>query len=103
MMVACLGWGSLIWNPEDLCVQGDWNTDGPVIPVEFARQSDNGRITLVVTPGAPNVTVLWARLGVENIEAAKQELARREGIKSKHVDSNIGYWTLERASSILKR
>jgi hypothetical protein len=55
--------------------------------------------TLVVTPGAPNVAVLWAHLTAENIKAAKQDLANREDIKSKHVDSNIGYWTPERASS----
>jgi hypothetical protein len=98
MVVACLGWGSLVWNPGGLNISSAWRTDGPTIPVEFARQSDNGRITLVVTGGAPEVPVLWATLAVDNIEKAKAELALREGISSRNISASIGYWTRTAAS-----
>jgi hypothetical protein len=41
-------------------------------PIEFARQSDNGR--MVITPGAPDVTVLWAMLAASGIEDAMPSL-----------------------------
>jgi hypothetical protein len=85
MIVACLGWGSLVWNPGGLPISSAWRSDGPTIPVEFARQSDNGRITLVITDAAPEVTVLWATLAAGDIEKAKAELALREGISSRNI------------------
>jgi hypothetical protein len=52
MTIGCLGWGSLIRDQGKLPVRGTWQGDGPELPVEFARQSTNGRVTLVVTEGA---------------------------------------------------
>jgi hypothetical protein len=60
-MIVCLGWGSLIWNPKDLPVE-DWHGDGPALPVEFARISRGGRLTLVVADSAAQLPVLWTRL-----------------------------------------
>jgi len=37
--IACIGWGSLIWDPRDLLVQREWFKDGALLPVEFARQA----------------------------------------------------------------
>jgi hypothetical protein len=48
MTSAILAWGSLIWNPRDLPISGEWQQDGPVLPIEFSRISDNGRLTLVI-------------------------------------------------------
>jgi hypothetical protein len=98
MVIACLGWGSLVWNPGGLPISSAWRADDPAIPVEFARQSDNGRITLVITGGAPEVPVLWAKLAAGDTEKAKGELALREGISSRNISSSIGYWTPVAAS-----
>ena len=49
MSIACLGWGSLIWDPQELPVrEEDWLCDGPSLPVEFSRLSSGDRVTLVI-------------------------------------------------------
>jgi hypothetical protein len=78
MKIACIGWGSLIRCPGELPIKGKWQTDGPLLPVEFARQSDNGRITLVITRGAKPVQTLWILLDSPNIDEAKEALRKRE-------------------------
>jgi hypothetical protein len=93
MVIACLGWGSLIWNPGDLPTCSEWRTDGPPLPVEFARQSANGRITLVVAEDTVPVPVLWAALDVDSLDRARHALAQREGMKPANVDSAIGAWS----------
>jgi len=98
MRILCLGWGSLIWNPESLPIKDEWKTDGPALPIEFARQSRDGRLTLVVAQGSWNVEVLWAELDVQTIEDAKSSLAKREGISDKNIKYSIGYWTQESQS-----
>lgn len=93
MRIACLGWGSLIWNHGSLRIKNkEWFSDGPFVPVEFARQSRDGRITLVIVPSAKPVQVLWALVDYDNIEEAKKQLAQREGITSKNWESKIGCW-----------
>ena len=93
MTVVCLGWGSLIWNPGSLRLAGGWDSDGPSLPIEFARQSDNGRITLVLTSGAPRIPVLWAEMVATSMEDATKELAQREGISAKNTATAIGFWS----------
>ena len=62
--IACLGWGSLCWQPEELKTLGGWRNDGPNLPLEFTRASDEGkgRLTLVITADVPEVGVLWTFL-----------------------------------------
>lgn len=93
MTIACLGWGSLVWSPGDLPISGAWRTDGPALPLEFARQSANGRITLVIAAGAAApISVLWCALDVATLEEARQVLAEREGIKPAFVERSVGIW-----------
>lgn len=95
MTVACLGWGSLIWCQKALPVSGAWQADGPVLPLEFARESNDKRITLVITPGAPAVTTLWAALAVDTLGEAKAALAAREGISEPNIKNGIGAWSAD--------
>lgn len=92
MKIGCLGWGSLVWNPKGLPVRGTWFKDGPFLPIEFARESNDGRITLVLTPEVPLVHSLWTLLSIDNLDNAKIKLAEREGIKEKNIIAHIGFW-----------
>lgn len=78
MRIIFLGWGSLIWCPRDLQIRGDWHRDGPFLPVEFARVSGDGRLTLVLYPNADRVQVLWAYAKVNNLNEAVKNLCQRE-------------------------
>jgi hypothetical protein len=93
MKIACLGWGSLVWNPSPLPIHGGWFKDGPLVPVEFTRQSDDGRMTLVVEPSAAPVTVLWAHMVPLDLSSAVRALCYREGILEKNCSSSIGSWS----------
>lgn len=95
--IACLGWGSLVWDPRDLPCGGNWQSDGPLLPLEFARESGakNGergdRITLVICPGHVRVRALWVLLDVVDLNEARQRLAVREGIPDKNLASGVGF------------
>lgn len=89
MKIACLGWGSLIWDPRTLPVSSDWLHDGPLLPVEFTRQSNDGRITLAITPDACAVKVFSALLDVVTMDEACRALAEREGIPAKFITRSV--------------
>lgn len=92
-MIACLGWGSLIWDTRELPIHRQWFADGPIIKVEFLRQSNDKRITLVIHASAEPVRCLWALMKVQILEDAKKLLAAREGIIEKNIDKHIGSWS----------
>jgi len=92
MRIACLGWGSLIWDPRDLPIEREWFLDGPFAPVEFRRKSSDGRITLVIDPEAASVRVLWAHMLPADLPAAKEALRRREGLTSREWERDIRAW-----------
>ena len=97
--IACLGWGSLIWRLDGLPING-WRPDGPCVRVEFARQSRDGRLTLVLHDGADPVPGLWAQMNVDSLDDAVNALALREGSGGKPLrdpDRDIGRWPDDRA------
>jgi len=92
MNIACLGWGSLIWDPRSLPIQRRWFDDGPLVPVELTRQSSDGRITFVVEPKAAPVRVLWTVMLPTELQGAREALRDREGITGNTWISRIGSW-----------
>ena len=88
MKIACIGWGSLVWNPGVLRCRGEWQLDGPVLPLEFARTSKDGRLTLVLTEAAAAVPSLWVELDYADPRTAKDALRGREGTGP----LSIGLW-----------
>jgi len=93
MQIACLGWGSLIWDPRELPVRGKWFDDGPMLPIEFARQSSDGRITLVLVPPTfPFVRCLWKPMSVRKLTEARTALGHRESSKSEKPERSVDFW-----------
>lgn len=78
---AILGWGSLIWDPQDLELATEWMLDGPSLKLEFSRlsRSRGGALTLVIDPvhGEAN-TVLYALSARSAVEDVISDLRRRE-------------------------
>ena len=88
---AIIGWGSLIWDLDDLAghVRGAWAMGaGPRLPMEFTRVSPKRRKALVVCldpvhgVGCGTNVIVSAR---DRIEAAIEDLARRERAPLEHI------------------
>jgi len=92
MNIACLGWGSLVWDPRDLPIRRPWFVDGPMLPIEFTRRSSNGRITLVITPNVALVRSLWALFSLDDVDNARTRLGEREGVPKDLVMQRIAVW-----------
>lgn len=86
MRIACIGWGSLIWDKRELNVDDNWKTDGPNLPVEFARQSNNGRMTLVICE-AKTVRTLWTTFNTNILDDAIDSLRKREQTTIQNIHS----------------
>lgn len=83
LRIVFLGWGSLIWDPRELPVVGDWQSGGPVLPIEFSRVSSGNRLTLVIDPdnGAP-VPTQFVQSPRLKLSDAISDLQQREGMPS---------------------
>lgn len=92
---ACLGWGSLIWELGDLPISQEWREDGPMLPLEFARKSNDGRMTLVVCEHGTVCPTLWNTLSSTSLEEARKALAMREGLPS---NKDAAFWTSSETS-----
>ena len=87
-MIVCLGWGSLVWDSRNLKLDSDWFPDGPSVPVEFARQSQDGRLTLVMSHEFQKLPSHWASMAYSKLDDSVECLRVREGTSR----SRIGIW-----------
>ena len=88
---AILGWGSLLWDPRNLnyVKEVGWLEDGPVLPIEFSRISNDGRLTLVITENGTYVKTYFAMSNYLWTNEAIDNLIEREG------SENIGFYIKE--------
>jgi hypothetical protein len=82
MNIAVIGWGSLIWCPGSLRIRTKWRVGGPMLPIEFARISDDGRLTLVIHPSSAPQLTYWALSEITELASARRNLMEREGCLS---------------------
>lgn len=87
--IACIGWGSLIWSPQKLKIQNNWFDDGPILPIEFTRISNDNRVTLIIDNEAKPIRTLWALMNCMNLEEAIKSLVEREGVKKNSLIHSI--------------
>jgi hypothetical protein len=85
MNIACIAWGSLLWKPAPLKLASGWHPDGPRLPLEFCRDSDDSEeLALVLCPGVPAVPTYWAYVDAPDLASARAMLAAREKIAPGH-------------------
>lgn len=82
MNIAVLGWGSLIWCPGSLRIRTLWRPDGPLLPIEFARISQDNRLTLVIHPGCKDQPTYFAISEFGSLKEARDNLRVREKSKA---------------------
>lgn len=81
MNIAVVGWGSLIWCPGSLRIKTRWRRDGPRLPIEFARISKDGRLTLIIHPASEDQTTYWALSEFTTLGQARRNLSERENAR----------------------
>jgi len=62
--------------------EGEWNEDGPWLPIEFSRIASDGRLTLVIDPDFDQVRVYWKIMNIGDLNAARKNLQQREGAET---------------------
>lgn len=92
MNIAVLAWGSLCWDKGGLEIVDDWTNGGVVLPIEFARLSRDGRLTLVITEKyGTDIETYWAISKYSKLEEAVENLRVREGTNK----NGIGFVNLK--------
>jgi hypothetical protein len=88
---AILGWGSLIWDLENLSahVRGEWAmSDGPALPMEFTRVSPKRKLALAVCldavhgVGCATNAITSVR---DDVQSVVNDLAQRERAPEHHI------------------
>jgi len=78
LRIAIVAWGSLLWDQRTLKLSSRWYADGPGLPLEFARASENGRLTLVLHEDSPLQQTYWATSSFDSLGGARENLRARE-------------------------
>ncbi|SOH94767.1 hypothetical protein SAMN06273572_105191 [Monaibacterium marinum] len=97
MRIAILGWGSLIWDIENLepFVTGDWQmSGGPALPMEFSRVSPKRKMGLAVCLD-PEVGALCATHVIRSTRTDVQQAARDLAARERAPMDRIGWATAQ--------
>lgn len=90
MNITLVSFGSLLWNNKGLRIS-KFKDNGPFLPLEFSRISQDGRLTLVIDErsGRDNPT-FHAKMKYNTLQKAIKALQTREKIKDENIDRSIG-------------
>ena len=78
---AVLAWGSLVRDPRNLQTAANFVADGPMLPIEFCRIADDGRLTLAIDESFGALCKSYsAPSALESLDAAIENLQAREGM-----------------------
>lgn len=98
-MIAILSWGSLIWKPQDLPLDGAWKQGGPLLPLEFSRVRTARPLTLVLDPvHGVNCPTQFAWSARTRLEQVIDDIQQRENASPQEV----GYVDLEQNLSSIQ-
>jgi hypothetical protein len=76
-----LAWGSLVWDPRELKTAAKFAANGPLLPIEFCRISNDGRLTLAIDERFGALCKTYsAPSALESLDAARDDLCLREGM-----------------------
>jgi hypothetical protein len=89
MKIACIGWGSIVWEKNGLTFSGPWEKDGPYLPIEFARQSDNGQLLLTICENSNRVQTFWTTFQTNDITEAVESLRAIENTYHENINTLI--------------
>ena len=79
MKIAILAWGSLVWDPRDLKTAAEFVANGPLLPIEFCRISNDRRLTLAIDERFGDVCTSYsAPSALDDLDAAIENLRQRE-------------------------
>jgi hypothetical protein len=80
---AVLAWGSLVRDPRNLQTAAKFAADGPLLPIEFCRIADDGRLTLAIDESFGALCKSYsAPSALESLDAAIENLQAREEMSS---------------------
>ena len=81
MRSVVLAWGSSVWNPGDLQTGAKFTANGPLLPIEFCRVSDDGRLTLAIDESFGALCKSYsAPSALDSLDAAMDDFCLREGM-----------------------
>ena len=76
-----LAWGSSVWDPRDLQIASKFAANGPLLPIEFCRVSEDGRLTLAIDENFGALCKTYsAPSALEGLDAARDNLCLSEGL-----------------------
>lgn len=110
MRIAILSWGSLITSGRErgLAFDGEWQTGGPSLPIEFSRVSQSGEragcLTLVIDEkNGIDVTTRYVVSAMTHLDWALNNLRFVENITLKYsvgyvnrINNSVRGWALEK-------
>jgi len=83
MNIAIIGWGSLLWDPQDLQLATPFQPTGPNLPVEFCGVSKDHRLTLLIDEAFGTLCQTYAATSAATqLDEALENLRQREGMST---------------------